>query len=368
MKLIRPDYENSIMNVSNSFLKYYNVPTSYPTHPVMDQYLQEDYNHIIYILLDGMGVNVIKKHLPKTAALHNHLKTSVTSVFPPTTVAATNAVLSARPPISNGYLGWVQYFKEVDSNVAVFLNKDFYTDTQFDQLIRKEHLDYDNILTQVQNHNSDISTNILFPSFVENGTADSFQQMIEQALLITHNNDKTFNYLYWTQPDLIEHKEGIYSKPVKKMMESLNKDFESLLEHVPEKTLVVCIADHGLTNIEEINLFHYTDLMDMLIRKPSIEPRAINFFVKSEYKEAFKTEFNKHFDGKYLLFTKEDLYKSDLFGSGTPHPKTDDFIGDYIGIAVDTYMFSLSDKKTYKAHHAGLCEDEMMVPLVIYKK
>lgn len=368
MKLIRPDYENSIMNVSNSFLKYYNIKNEYPTQKLLDTYLQKDYNHIIYLLLDGMGVNVVNKHLSKNDALKKFLQTSVTSVFPPTTVAATNAVLSGRPPISTGYLGWVQYFKEIDSNLAVFLNKDFYTDQSFDQVIRHKYLNYTNILDQISNHNPHIQTKKLFPSFIEEGTADSFQDMIEQALLFTHNTDKSFHYLYWTQPDLIEHKEGIYSKQTKDMMKSLNKDFESLIKNLPEHSLVVCIADHGLTDIEEINLFDYKDLLQMLKRNPSIEPRAINFFVKDEYKDSFKDRFNSYFEGKYLLFTKDDIYKSDILGSGEQHPKTGDFLGDYIGIAVDKYMFSLSDKKTYKAHHAGLSEDEMMVPLIIFEK
>lgn len=368
MKLIRPDYENSIMNASNSFLKYYDIPTDYPTLPSLDADLNKEYHHILYILLDGMGVNVINKHLTENDALKKYLKTSITSVFPPTTVAATNAVLSARPPLSTGYLGWVQYFKEVDANIAVFLNKDFYSDRSFETILRNQYLEYENIVSKINKKHPHINTNILFPAFIEQGTATSFQNMIEQALLITHNTDYSFNYIYWTQPDLIEHVEGIYSDAVKNMMKSLNDDFTTLLQNIPDHTLVVCIADHGLTDVEEINLFQYQDIVQMLERKPSIEPRAINFFVKEEFKHSFKHTFDSHFEGKYLLFTKEDIYKSEILGSGIRHPKTDDFIGDFIGIAVDKYMFSLSDVKTYKAHHAGLSEDEMMVPLIVYKK
>ena len=35
---------------------------------------------------------------------------------------------------------------------------------------------------------------------------------------------------------------------------------------------------------------------------------------------------------------------------------------------IDKYMFTLGNGKSYIAHHAGMSEDEMMVPLIIYSK
>lgn len=368
MKLKRPDYTNSILNVSNSFLKYYNVPTKYSSQTNLDSALQKGYNHIIYILLDGMGSNIIKHHLDKNDALRKYMVEEITSVFPPTTVAATNAVLSGKPPITTGYLGWVQYFEHIDSDLTIFLNKDFYTDEEPNELVRHKYLDYKDILEQSKEFNPNLSTNIIFPKFIEQGTGESFKDEIEQVLMITHNKDTSFNYVYWTQPDLIEHKEGIYSNAVKDMIKGLNNDFESLISNVSDDTLVVCIADHGLTDVEELNIFSNEHIVKMLKRKPSIEPRAINFFVKSEYITEFKTEFNSKYKDIYLLMTKADILESELFGTGDKHQLIDMFLGDYIAVAIDKYMFTVNDKKSYKAHHAGLTEDEMMVPLIIYSK
>ena len=140
MKLYYPDYTNSIMNVTNSILKHYNAPTLHPSIPFLDAELAKGYNHIIYILLDGMGTNVIHNHLLKTDGLRKHLKKEITSVFPPTTVAATDAVLSGIPPISNGYLGWTQYFEKEDSNCVVFLNIDYYTHEPLKENLREKYL------------------------------------------------------------------------------------------------------------------------------------------------------------------------------------------------------------------------------------
>ena len=368
MKIVKPDFFNSIMNVSNSFLKHYGINTNYPGIKELDEELKNEYNHIIYVLLDGLGVNVINEHLSKEDSLRKYMRKEITSVFPPTTVAATNSVLSGLPPITTGYLGWVQYFEKEDRNIALFTNKDFYTFEDLDVVIRDKYLPYDNILKQVSDKNSDVVTNTFFPGFIEGSDTESFKDEIEKVLLVTHNTDQSFSYLYWTQPDLTEHQFGTKSIEVKEVVKGLNKDFDELIGNLAESTIVVVIADHGLTDVEEINIFNYTKLIDMIYRKPSIEPRAINFFVKPECLEAFKEEFNKHFYGKYMLLNKEEVYESNTFGEGEKHKLVDMFIGDYLAIAIDKYMFSLSDVKSYKGHHAGMTSDEMMVPLIMYTK
>ena len=368
MNIIKPNYNDSIMSVSNSFLKYYDVETNYSSQKDLDKILQKRKpKHIIYVLLDGLGLNVVKKHLSKDDALRKYCLKGISSVFPPTTVAATNAVLSATPPIVNGHIGWVQYFDKEDVNLAVFLNRDFYDENKtYDYNFQAKYLSFESIVTKI-GKNENIKSTALFPSFMPGGS-ESFKEEIEKVLMITNNSDQSFSYLYWTQPDLSEHVHGIYSEEVKSVVNDLNLDFESLIENVPQDTLVVCIADHGLTDVIEIPLYEYERLNSMLVRKPSIEPRAINFFVKDNSIEEFKNEFNKHFEDKYLLLTKKEFLDQEFLGIGKQHTKLDSFLGDYIAIAIDKYMFSLSQGKRYKAHHAGLLEDEMIVPLIMYTK
>ena len=220
---------------------------------------------------------------------------------------------------------------------------------------------------QISDINPNINSTEIFPSFVEDG-AESFSEQVERVLTKIKNNDKTFTYIYWAQPDLFEHKYGIYSDEVKEELNVLNKSFEDLINNVDDDTLVVCLADHGLTDVETIDLFEYKDIMSSLKRLPSLEPRAINFFVKDEKINEFKDIFNSHFEKEYLLYTKQEVLDMKLFGDGTQHIMVDSFLGDFIGLAIDKYMFVLNQDKAYKAHHAGLLEDEMMVPLIIYSK
>ncbi len=367
MKLVYPDYNNSILNVTNSILKHYGVDVKYSTIPILDNKLAKNYNHIIYILLDGLGVNVIKKHLTQKDALQKYLKKEITSVFPPTTVAATDAVLSGLPPVSNGHLGWVQYFKNEDTNLVVFLNTDFYTGETFDEDLREKYLSFKKIYEQITDINPNITANEFFPSFREGGS-ESFKEEIEKVLLTTHNSDQSFNYVYWVEPDLSQHKYGVNSNEVKQIIKDLNNDFEDLLSNITDDTLVICIADHGLTDVEETPLYNHKEVTDLLKRKTSLEPRATNFFVQDEKHELFKENFNKAFSDKFKLLSKQEILDSKLFGEGTTHPMVDGFIGDFISIAISNYMFRLTDARGYTAHHSGMSADEMIVPLIIYSK
>ena len=312
-------------------------------------------------------VNIIKKHLGKKDALRKYLKKEITSVFPPTTVAATDTVLSGLPPISSGYIGWTQYFKDEDTDLIVFFNSDYYTKKVYPENLRDKYLSFKTIYQQIKEVCPHVETNEFFPAFREGGS-HSFKDQIEKVLITTHNTDSSFNYVYWTEPDLSEHLYGPYSDEVNKLLNNLNSDFEELIEEITEDTLVICIADHGLTEIKEIPLYDYPDVTDLLIRKPSVEPRATSFFVKDGLLDEFKANFNKHFSKQFKLYTKQEILESNLFGFGTPHPKVTEFIGDFFSISISEYMFIFSESKGYIGHHAGLSEDEMIVPLIMYSK
>ncbi len=368
MKLVRPDYTRSILNVTTSILHYYGAPVAYPTLPELDEALSTHRpDHVIYVLLDGLGINAIERHLQPSDAIRNHLLTPITSVFPPTTVAATDAVLSGLPPIVNGHVGWVQYFKEENANVIVFQNKDYYKGTIYAEDLRQKYLAFDTIYDQINAAAPDVLTKEFFPAFREGGS-ESFAEQVERVLISTHNTDRSFNYVYWIEPDLVEHQHGVDSEETAHVIHKLNEDFTALIDNLPERTMVVLIADHGLVDVEQMPLFQYDDVMSLLSQQPSIEPRTTTFFVKDGMQDAFEERFNKHFGTWFKLYRTADFLATKLLGEGPMNPNLAQCFGNFVSVATDKYMFTLHEGKAYKAHHAGLSEAEMMVPLVLYAK
>lgn len=365
--MIKPDYTNNIINISNSLLKHYNCPIKYKTLPFLDNLLSNNYNHVILILLDGLGVNVINAHLNDDHSLKRNLKKTLTSVFPPTTVAATTAVLSAVPPFASGFLGWCQYNKYEQATEVVFLNQDYYNNAnKLKTSLRYDFLSYLNILDKIKLKNKKLNVELLMPFFDKKYGYDSFAEQLNQLLMIT-KGEPSFSYCYWVEPDLKLHKYGIKSDEVKEEVLKLNNLYERFLNEIDDDVLVIVTADHGFCDVNEVDLFSYSDLVATFRQKPSIEARALTFFIQENKKAEFELLFNKYFKTDFILLTKTELYESELLGYGKKHYLLDSFIGDYMAISVSDKIFKLVDDSYVKAHHAGLTKEELEVPLIVNK-
>ncbi len=362
-----PDYEHSILNVTATILTHYKAETPYKTLPILEEALK-DKQHIVLVLLDGMGVNILYKHLFKDAFLIRYLKDVITSVFPPTTVAATTTVLSGLPPFASGHLGWVQYFPREDLNIALFPNQDFYdSQKNLNMNFKDKYLKYPSIYEQIKHTSPEVSLSELFPSFREDGYL-TFKDQVDRVIDITRKKDNSFTYVYWTEPDMTQHHYGVDAYSTRKTLYDLDQEVERMAFFCARGTTIVVIADHGLTDVQEIPILQNEALMNMLRNKPSIEARATTFFVKhnelKNFKELFENTYGKHF----MLLSKQELYDKKLLGDGKKHKLLDQFIGDYIAIATSNQMFSMSKERPFVAHHAGLTKEEMEVPLIIFSK
>ena len=111
--MLKPNYSNSIMNVTNSLLNYYGAQPHHATLPIVDCLLDKNYKNVVLLVLDGMGTNVIERNLPPDSFLRQHIKAEISSVFPTTTTAATISILSGKTPAEHGWIGWSCYFKEL---------------------------------------------------------------------------------------------------------------------------------------------------------------------------------------------------------------------------------------------------------------
>ena len=122
MKQKLPDYTNCIANLANSILAEFGIKEDgRQTLKLLDSYLAKNYENIVVILLDGMGKCILEKNLDKDGFFNTHLKSTYSSVFPPTTVAATTSIMSGLDPCQHSWLGWDCYYPEIDKNVTVFL-------------------------------------------------------------------------------------------------------------------------------------------------------------------------------------------------------------------------------------------------------
>ncbi len=359
------DYENNIINLTASILSYYNCFIEYKTLDIANKYLNKDYNHVILIVLDGLGINILN-NLSEESLLKKNLKHTIDSVFPPTTVAATTAILSGKPPFSSGHLGWTQYNKFEDKNVVVFKNET--TDgkrTKLKTNLKEDYLHYDDIISKIQKRNKNLHVEAVYPNFHPEGY-ETFDEQLDRLLMIT-KKERSFSYCYFDEPDMTIHMSGVNGTKTKSILKTLNASYERFLREISDDVLVIVTADHGLTNINNIKLFEYPDIINTFKQEPSVESRALTFFIKDGEHEVFKELFDKYFQPGFMLLSKEQLYESNLLGYGIKHELLDSFIGDYMAISISDKAFQLTRGKPFLAHHAGLKEEEIKVPVIINK-
>lgn len=364
MNIMYPNYENSLVNLTCSVLKYYGIDTKHNSIKSVDELLSKDYKNVVLLLLDGLGTDILEKDLPEDSFLRRHYTESISSVFPPTTVAATTSLLTGLTPCEHSRLGWTLYFKEIDEHVNVFTNTNYEEENVADYSVVDKYLPCDNIARKIVEKG--IKAYALTP-YTEFNTKD-IDEVAEKIQEICNTDDKKFIYAYTENPDKTLHKKGTYSEEVKDVIKHQNDVIEEMCSNLKD-TLLIVLADHGHININGVSITDYPNIYECLERLPAIEPRALAFYVKEDMKEKFELEFNSTFGDKFKLMNKQEVIDSKIFGTGIEHEKFSDYIGDYIAVATDDLAIFINQEKAmrFKSTHAGLTKQEMEVPLIVYK-
>jgi len=355
------------MNITTSILKHYKVDTPFNSLEILNKELDKNYRNVVLFLVDAMGSEILKKHPEQSKFLIENQIQTLTTVFPSTTVSATTSVLTGLPPISTGWIGWLQYVKEEARSVIFFFNKDFYdADHEFDYNVSEKFVPVTKIYDLIEQKNSGIKAIEVFPEF-RVPEHKEFKDLCNTVIKETKSKGNHFIYAYWDKLDTYLHATGTTSKKVQNHIQEINNDFKYLVEKLDDDTLVIVTADHGQIDIEEIELWKYKSIIDTFAHNPSVEARATAFFIKEGMEEQFVEEFNKSFRDSFILYKSEAFLKSKYLGNSDEHIKMREFLGDYFSIAIDKYSFKLiNSKKGFLAQHAGLTKDEMLIPLIVF--
>ncbi|HAX72248.1 MAG TPA: phosphodiesterase [Firmicutes bacterium] len=380
-KVVLPNYERSTLNNMASVMKHYGVDTIYNSLPEVDAALKKNYKNIVFMVCDGLGLDMLNKNLATSEFLHQHLATHVTTVFPSTTTAAMTAYYAGISPNEHGWLGWSLYFKEYGRCIDTFLNTDSYTgEAILGESAADSLMPYDHVLDKIEvaTHNK-VTTYMIQPHYLTHrgkGACFGYEseaQMCDKITELCADENHNFIFVYDINPDKIMHPTGCYSPETKEALKKINDYIKKIADAV-EDTLIIVSADHGLLNIKEtLALNEYPDIDECFYMPPCVEKRAVSCFVKPEMRDVFKDRFEKHFGEQFILFTREEVFEKQLLGYGTPHPKTKDFIGDFLACAIGDIMLDYVPKTANKklelaGMHAGLTFEEMVVPVIMVDK
>lgn len=367
--IVKNDYNECLTNLACSIRKYFGLDYQHTTLSYIDRLLEEHKpRNVVTILCDGMGSNILDRTLSEESFfIRNRLK-SITTVFPATTVAATTSMMTGLNPVESGMLGWDMYFKDIDKTITTFYGSE---KGDFDYKPLKEAVDFikkhmkrRSIMDEINEKGMDKGYTLFPFGPYSYSNLDEMLRIIEDKC---REEGKKYIYAYDTEPDSTMHATGCDSEESKRLIIELNDKIEQLCERL-EDTIIFIVADHGHKNVINIDLNDYPDVINCLIRNTSLEPRAVNFFVKDDKLEEFEKLFARYFSKDFDLHAKTDVISSKLFGDGEENEIFRDSLGDYLAIAKTDKTLLYAGSEVLKSQHAGYTDDELYVPLIVVNK
>ena len=366
---IKNNYHECITNLACSIRKYFNLDYKHNTLDYIDKLLEERKpKNVVTILCDGMGYNILNRTLNEDDFLRKNLFKRITTVFPATTVAATTSITTGLNPVETGMLGWDMYFKDIDKVITTFLG---YEKSDQDKVPIEEAIEYRKKHMIRRTVECDINEKGEFTGYTVSPFCstpyETVDEMYETIIKRCMEPGKKYIYAYNPEPDTTMHHLGCDSNEAKILIKEINNQIEELANKL-EDTIIFVVADHGHINVENINLENYPDIVSCLSKNTSLDPRAVNFFIKEDKKEEFVSLFNKYFSNDFDLLTKEEVINIKLFGDGEENSIFRDALGDYLAVAKTNKAILYEGNSEHLSTHAGYTDDEVYVPLIIIDK
>ena len=313
----------------------------------------------IVMVLDGMGIAVMDKLLDKNGFLYSHLTDKETALIPATTVAATTAYRTGKMPWETGFIGWAQYFSEIDEVVEMFTSNNYYTNEPSKLPFHSNTLPCNTVVEQMNQDGK--SAFEIMPWFVPGGY-NTFDEWLDKIVEICNSELNAYIYAYWPEPDGTLHETGSKDLAIKNLLREMEHKIETVFQKIHNKTDVLITADHGHKDAENIFLDDYPEVAQCLALPTSLESRCVSCFVKPEYLKTFPTIFDKYFGKWFKLVTKQE-FETDYLHAEKPVR----FVGDFVALATDKYSLlenHNSGHPNLKSRHAGITPEELEIPII----
>ena len=372
--MIYPDYKKcSIVDVVRTIYKYCGYQYKLEdTNKEIEEYI-ENKKHILLILSDGMGSNLIDS-LSYEMLLKKNKVADLLTVFPTTTGCVLPSIATAEYPSTHGMIGWYNYNRDRNIDYYTLLFKDRYSGKNLRELDINENDIYvcDSKMNKLKR-----KTIALFPEHIVNSDFSKFvlnknrvaYNSVEEAFKkatneIQKNLDKeTFTYLYLPYVDSESHYNGVYSKEVNKVINEIEEQLIKLKNQQIQDLEIIIIADHGQIDVIDNDItMDFEKYNKYFYALPGIDFGTATYYVKNDKRKEFLEEFEKDYKDRMYIFETDEFIKNNIFGK--------EKISQYMKSKKGLYFVNtIVDAEKYigkiKGSHSGFSKEELTIPLIV---
>ena len=326
--MILPNYykEPTIVDVVRTIYNYCGYQYKQEsTNQELKQYIKNK-KHILFILSDGMGSNLINSLSNESLLKRNKVKDIVT-VCPTTTGCVLSSVATAEYPAIHGIIGWYNYNRNRNIDYYAVLFKDRKSEKNLKELgvNAKEIYVYESAMNKLKR-----KTTALFPETIVNSNFSEFTlkknrmgyHSIEEAFqkamdaIQTNIETETFTYLYLPQIDSESHKNGVYSQEVYQIIHEIEKGIEQLNNAGIQNLEIILTADHGQIDVTEPDItMDFEKYNQFFYALPGIDFGTATYYVKAEKEKEFIENFQQDYQDRMYLFKTTELIENNIFGT-----------------------------------------------------
>lgn len=399
-----PNYaDQSLANLPASICRWLGVP-QFGLPPVAEPILSAfdgPFRNVILLLVDGLGLGQFERFIEISQRatgrfniwqrlLSQSTLAPLTSIVPATTSAALTTLWTGRTPAEHGVVGYEVFLKEYGlianmithspssfvGDVGGLKRAGFQAETFLPVPTLGPHLAAHGVHPYAFQHlsisRSGLST-MLFPGVtVLPYRTQSDLWVSVPAFLQNHPSERMFTQVYWGELDELAHRFGPQDRRVD--LEFANFSFlieyflNELQEHAHGDTLLLMTADHGHLHTPayaHYELKNHPELASCLHMNPCGENRLAFLYLRPGKETQVREYIQNTFPGEFAVLPAEQVIASGLMGSGQPHPRLAERLGDLVLIAQgDAYLWWADKENLMLGRHGGMSRTEMLVPLL----
>ncbi|KAF4663334.1 hypothetical protein FOL47_005807 [Perkinsus chesapeaki] len=370
--------------------------------------LKPNVEHTVFVLVDGMGMDIINRTVgkePTKSFLKENMVSEVNSAFPSSTTPNLISLGSGDYPSQHGVLGWIELVDQRPIIPALWLDAINYTHmSPNDTKLAKDAFHFESVI-----QGGSAKAKMVYQQYIDTpfakavlgntpGVAINASNLTDAINLVptylreVHAKGETsFTFIYITGIDYALHALGVDSPVVDKLMRGIDGQlgelWRSITYQLPAeaKTRMIVSADHGQINIDHVEVHDkqdadksYRNVLDLggLIKCiPTVEARSfalhlVDGITADEARERIRQEAPDVYNN-WLLLTPDELVELELFGL---KEYTSDFaksqMGDLFGISLNKalltyYVNGISHESWLRGQHGGLLPEEVKIPFMV---
>ncbi len=344
---------------------------------------------VVLIVIDGLGSVALHEAAARgdTPGLSSAaLQSSLTSVFPATTAAATTSLQYGLAPGTHGMAGYTLYLPEIDDVFNMITWRRVGTrsensdDPQPEAFLSHRHLfsrfDQCGIDTVIVS-NAAFSNSPLTRAQASGVRYRGYRTLAEFSYRLIREIERPgrrFVFGYWDGYDALGHTWGtdaeIARLEVRLIDKALREGLLATLESEGKDVALIVTADHGhipTPRDERFNLKQVPGLLQSLRHRPTGEPRQLGLAF-TDGQASWPNKVAACLGNEILALDMHEAIAAGLYGPAPLHPQLASRTGDVLLLARNSSAVNFPGGGSGSlGGHGSLTPHEMQVPLLVWR-